>query len=86
MNKKVGVSTNTIIHRSSLAKTDNRYALAKDEKTQIKDVNKLRKIFKKNKYKCLSCRHSKNMTFCLRTSKEIIQTIDLCSCKYFSKL
>lgn len=86
MNKKVGISTSTIIHRSSLAKTDNKYRLNKEDKKQAKDVNKLRKLFKKNKYKCFSCRHSKNLMFCLRTSKDIVPCDDLCVCKYFSKL
>lgn len=86
MNKKSGIATNTIIHRSSLTKTDNKYILDKKEKKEVRNINSLRSIFKKNKYKCFNCRYSKNLLFCLKKSEDILPSSDLCECKYFSKL
>lgn len=60
--------------------------LSRSEKEQIKNINNLRKIFKSNKYQCINCKYSKSLMFCFKTSKNIIPSDKLCTCKYFSKL
>lgn len=85
---KTGSNTSTIIHRTSLSKSNGKYKLNKSEKSLIKERNNRIRMMRKCKTKCLKCRHLKDAEFCLRNECYIKpeEFEGLTECKYFSKL
>lgn len=85
---KVGVSTATIIHRNSLSKSNGKYGLKKEEKKNIKNINAIKREMKKQKVKCIRCKHLKDANFCLRREVEIKKDDfeRLTECRFAGKL
>lgn len=85
---KIGVGTSTIIHRNSLSKSNGKYNLKKEEKKKVKVINDIKKEMKKQKVKCLKCKHLKDANFCLRREVEIKKEDfeRLTECSFSSKL